>query len=92
MAEYKVRAFLDTNILIDLLMEGRPGAPQANVIFQAAKSGLVEVFITTQSIIDAEYVMSNAPAFSRENLFNALLKLMGFVNIGHMAFQICNNI
>ena len=84
MAEYKIRAFLDTNILIDLLMEGRPGTAFANSIFQAAKGGHIEVFLTTQSFIDAEYVLSHSPAFNRERVFDAMLKLMGYANVGHI--------
>ncbi|MBO4427824.1 MAG: PIN domain-containing protein [Bacteroidales bacterium] len=84
MVDNKIRAFLDTNVLIDLLDEERPGAEDASVIFHAAKCGLIEIFLTTQSFIDAEYVASRAPGLDREKLFNSMLKLMGYVNIGHI--------
>jgi len=50
-----VKAFADTNILLDLILENRPNNPLANKLFSAAQAGCLELFITSQSIIDAVY-------------------------------------
>ena len=84
MAGYNVRAYIDTNVLIDYLVSSRQGASDSHMIFQAAKDGRIEIFISTQSFIDAEYIISRAPGFDRKHMFDTMLKLMSFVNIGHI--------
>lgn len=51
----KLKVALDTNVLIDLLLEGRPEKESAEQIFAAAEAGLFEAQVSTQSIIDAAY-------------------------------------
>lgn len=59
MAGSKFRAFLDTNVLLDVLCTNRrPSAEASATLFQAIRSGILEGFITTQSIIDAAYILS----------------------------------
>ena len=50
-----VKAFIDTNVLMDLFLNDRPEKPVAERVFSAAKEGLFQAFITTQSIIDTAY-------------------------------------
>ena len=53
MAENKQRVFFDTNVLVDVLVgEIRPSHNASLQMFQAARAGLFEAFITTQSMID----------------------------------------
>lgn len=46
---------LDTNILLDVLLEDRPHKAEAEIILSAAVAGKLSAQITTQSIIDAAY-------------------------------------
>lgn len=84
MAGCKIRAYLDTNVLIDYLQDERLGSADSAVIFRAGKEGRIEIFISTQSFIDAEYVISRTKGFNRKHMFDTMLKLMSFVNIGHI--------
>ncbi len=51
----KLKAFLDTNVLVDVLVQ-RPSTEASLVVFQAVYDGLIEAVITSQSIIDASYL------------------------------------
>ena len=51
-----VKAFIDTNVLLDLVLENRPENPIANQLFSAASAGYFECCLSTQSIIDANYI------------------------------------
>lgn len=56
----KVKAFLDTNILLDLIQNGRPCTPYSREIMQSVYDGDMEAVITTQSILDASYTAQKA--------------------------------
>ena len=83
MAGSKFRAFLDTNVLIDVLCTpGRPSAEASATIFQAIRSGFLEGFITTQSIIDAAYILSRLSGrFDREAFGRCILAMSDYLNI-----------
>ena len=51
----KVKVALDTNVLMDLLLEGRPEKESAEQSLAAAEAGLIEAQVSTQSIIDAAF-------------------------------------
>ncbi len=52
----KGKVFIDTNVLIDVLIE-RPSSKASRDIFYAVRCGKIEGVITTQSIIDASYIL-----------------------------------
>lgn len=82
MAENKQRVFFDTNVLVDVLVgEIRPSHNASLQMFQAARAGLFEAFITTQSIIDAEFISNRSPGSKNPNFHNKMLYIMSFVNI-----------
>ena len=45
---------------------------------------MLEVFITTQSIIDASYVCSRIPGYDDESFNNAIKELLSFANIDYI--------
>ncbi len=83
MEPVRFRAFLDTNVLLDVLCtHGRPSSEASAIIFQAIRSGYLEGFLTTQSIIDAAYILSRtAKPFDRESFGQCILSIMNYVNI-----------
>ena len=83
METFKFRAFLDTNVLLDVLCTPkRPSAEASAVIFQAVRSGIFEGFITTQSILDAAYILSRqGGSFDREAFGQCILSMMNYLNI-----------
>lgn len=56
-----MKLFLDTNVLLDILMESRPANYDSSTILQMVENGAVEAVLTTQSIIDASYVYTQQP-------------------------------
>lgn len=53
-----MKAFLDTNVLLDLFMRSRLGHEAATAIVQVARRGDISACMTTQSIIDAAYIQT----------------------------------
>lgn len=83
MVTFKFRAFLDTNVLLDVLSTSeRPSSEASEQIFEAIRSGIFEGFITTQSIIDAAYILSRQRSrFDREAFGQCILSMMNYLNI-----------
>lgn len=53
-----MKAFLDTNVLLDLFMKSRLGHEAASAILQVVRCGDISACMTTQSIIDAAYIQT----------------------------------
>ena len=51
-----MRVYLDTNILLDILMESRVSHTDSSTILRMAEKDCIEAILSTQSIIDAAYV------------------------------------
>ena len=83
METYKFRAFLDTNVLVDVLCSTpRPSAEASRLIFEAVRSGIFEGFVSTQSILDAAYILSRlCNPFSRDGFGRSILKMSNYLNI-----------
>lgn len=76
-----IKAFLDTNVLIDVLsVAQRPAAEYSSRIFQAIRNFKLEGVITVQSVVDAAYVFRNAP--KTQQLFrDRILQIKNYVNL-----------
>ena len=57
-----MKTFVDTNILIDYLLDGRPLQKEAIMIFEGAKRNFYNLILTTQSVIVAAYVSKKSGA------------------------------
>lgn len=75
----KVKAFLDTNVLLDILQEGRFNTAYSQLIFQAVWDREIEAVITTQSIIDASYIAQKAGI--KQPFFDTVNKCCDHINI-----------
>ena len=77
----RVKIFLDTNVLLDVLEGDRPSTAYSNLVFQAIRDRLLEGVLTTQSVVDASYIASKR----KDSDFNAFckytLQLMHYMNI-----------
>lgn len=82
----KFKALLDTNVLLDVLATpDRPSAESSRIIFQAIRSGYLEGVITTQSILDAAYILSRTgPSYDPEAFGRRILSIMNYVNIDYI--------
>ena len=83
MGKVKYKVFLDTNVLLDVLCpDNRPSSGASRIIFQAAYSGLMEAVITTQSILDAAYILSRVnDHFDREAFGRCIMSMMDFMTV-----------
>lgn len=78
----RTRVFLDTNIILDVLSSGtRLHREASRKIIQAVCNGEMEAFITTQSILDTQYVLSKEGSFSFSKFSQVMLFIMSFVNV-----------
>jgi predicted nucleic acid-binding protein len=78
----RIKAFLDTNVLIDVLSPNpRPNSKASFIIFQAIRSGKIEGALSTQSILDSAYILSRTPGFSLAKFAESVSQMYNFVNI-----------
>lgn len=51
-----MKIFMDTNVLLDFVLEGRPRNATVQIIFDSLKANRIETIVTTQSILDMVFV------------------------------------
>lgn len=76
-----MKAFLDTNALLDILMESRVEHEAALFLLQVIRSGDIAGCMTTQSIIDAAYVQTQRLKAPSAAFKQAVKTLTGIVEI-----------
>ena len=63
-----MKAFLDTNVLLDILIPERPFHDRSLLILRLAKVRQIELQVSTQSLTDAQYILvkdkNSFPVFS----------------------------
>ena len=78
----RIKAFLDTNVLVDILSsEPRPNSEASAIILDAICTGKMEGAISTQSILDSAYILSKTPGFSQTRFKEAVFHLNNYLNI-----------
>ena len=75
----KIKAFLDTNVLMDVLQKGRPSCSFSQMVFQAVWDHKIEAVLTTQSIVDSSYVAQKAGL--QKAFFDMVNKCCDHINI-----------
>jgi len=76
-----MKAFLDTNVLLDILMESRDGHEASLFILQVIRSGDIKGCLTTQSVIDAAYIQTQRLKAPTAAFKQAIRTLSGVVEI-----------
>lgn len=79
--DFRTKVFIDTNVLIDVFLQGRPCSHASRVIFEAVHQHLLEGVITTQSLIDANYVLEKNGTVSQKDFFREVRYLRYCFNI-----------
>ena len=79
-----IKAFIDTNVLLDLFIESRDPKGLSRTIFAAARAHIIEIVLTSQSILDAAYVALDRAGVKLDVFKNALLGMFNYVNISHI--------
>ena len=80
-----MKAYLDTNILIDAIIPDRPGNYDAITILEMARLKQLDLFISTQSILDAAYITNHSyhiDGTSYRMAINRILKYVDLRSIG----------
>ncbi len=70
-----MKVFLDTNVVLDMMEPRRPDAQLSATIFELARERKIELFISTQSIIDAYFIgrKMSVPKSEIDRLMNWIL-------------------
>lgn len=55
-----MRVLLDTNVVLDVLLQRLPWLTQADAIWQASRSGLLDAYMTASSVTDVYHVVRRA--------------------------------
>ena len=75
-----MRVFLDTNILLDVIVPDRPSASSSSMVFEQVRKGELEAYIVTQSIIDMYYISSQFNV-KKEEADRLTQWLLAYINI-----------
>ena len=63
----RIKVFIDTNVLVDVLLGNRPHSEASKGVFQTVYDHLAEGVISSQSMIDATYVLGKIDGASYIN-------------------------
>ena len=72
-----MKAFFDTNVLMDILDDERPNNHQVQPILQVAFEGEIDIVLSTQSIVDAAYIYTQA---KKQSALDFRAKITGLLN------------
>ena len=76
-----MKVFLDTNVLLDVLMESREHHVDSATILRVAEKGVVQAVLSAQSIIDAAYVFSQKEELPIGRFKNAIKLILGIITV-----------
>jgi predicted nucleic acid-binding protein len=71
-----MKVFLDTNVLLDILMVTRENNVDSTSILRIANAGYIQAVVTSQSIIDAYYVLVNVAKTPKADFMAALSEVL----------------
>lgn len=83
------KLFLDTNILIDSLLDRRPFSIHSKVIFQLAETNRVQLFSSSVSMVNTHYTVSKQwNQYRATNAINALRELVSVLSVDQVAIDL----
>lgn len=74
-----MKVLIDTNIVLDMLLEREPFSENSTKVFEQAERGKAEAFITANSITDIVYILRKS--YDKEKIRDAIRELMKFTKI-----------
>ena len=75
-----MKIFLDTNIILDMMEPKRPSYIASATLFDLARTKKIEMFVTTQSIVDSYYIGKKL-SVPRAEMDNLMLWLLDNINV-----------
>lgn len=80
-----MKAYLDTNVFLDLLVKDRPNSIDSLIVFESIVHSGGEIFISTQSIIDSYYVAERQNV-KKEEIDNWVAWLLSHANVSQIGW------
>jgi len=74
-----MKVLIDTNIVLDMLLERDLFEASSTKVFELAESGKVEAFLTANSITDIVYILRKK--YDKEKIQSAVSELMKFIKV-----------
>lgn len=74
-----MKILIDTNIVMDVLLNRKPFSEHSSKIFKYAEQGRVEAFLTSNSVTDIVYILRKA--YDITTIKQNLLIMFGFIKI-----------
>jgi predicted nucleic acid-binding protein len=74
-----IKAFLDTNVLIDLIADRKPFSKHVIEIFQSAEENKIQLFTSSHSIATSHYLLKKY--VEEKKLREILFNLMEFLDV-----------
>ena len=81
---FKVKVFVDTNVLIDYLVPSRENHLHAVDLFSLILTSTIEAVFSTQSLLDAAYVGRKYEDFSLNGFRHSMEMLLGRTNVSNI--------
>lgn len=76
-----MKVYFDTNVLLDILMESRTYHYESATLLNLAEKGIIQAVISTQSIIDAAYVFTQAQKSPLEGFKKSMRFILGILTV-----------
>ena len=74
-----MKVLIDTNLVLDLLLNRKPFVSKAVKVFEQAETGHIEAYITANSVTDIVYILRKA--YSGDQIREHLQNMFGFIKI-----------
>ena len=74
-----MKALIDTNLVLDVLLNRKPFVEDAVKVFRQAEKGRIEAYITANSVTDLVYILRKA--YNLSEIKTHLKEMFQFINI-----------
>jgi hypothetical protein len=74
-----MKVLVDTNIILDVLLNRKPFSVSSAALFKLAEQGRIEAFLTSNSVTDIVYILRKT--YKIETIKENLLIMFGFIKI-----------
>lgn len=74
-----MKVLIDTNLVLDLLLNRKPFVAKAVQVFKQAEKGHIEAYLTANSVTDIVYILRKA--YSGDQIKENLQNMFGFIKI-----------
>jgi len=84
-----MKVMIDTNIVLDLLLNRKPFVNDAVVLFAQAEKNRIKAYITANAVTDIVYILRKA--YSLADIKEHLQKMFAYINVAGITSSDINN-